>query len=236
MHAFWQIVRTELRLMGRDLTNLSFIVFFPAVMALVLGLQMPAGPSQTANALMMLAFGPMIFGIMAFPMSLVNYRERGMLRRLQITPISPLRYLLAQALVGLLLVLLGGLVVLILSVVVLKLPLPANPLGLIASFLVGAIAFSALGALLGSRIRNTRSIQVVSILVFGAMAVVLVSSTTSQSGLLQQIGAWVPARHLVQLIEANWLGLSFNIWPSLAVLALLTVVSLGSATKLFRWE
>lgn len=236
MRAFWRIMAIEWRLLSREITSFLFIVLFPALLVWLLGTQLPAGAKQAENAVSMLSLGPMLFGLMVFPMALVTYRERGMLRRLRMTPLSPAVYLVAQAVVGLVLVLVGGGLVLAVSRALFATPWPANPVMLLLAFALGGLAFIALGALLGSFIANTRTMQMLSVLVFGAMAFSLVMGASGGSSIGARIAALLPAHHLTALVRSFWLGGAPLAWGSLAALAAVAVVGLGAALALFRWE
>lgn len=236
MRAFWRIMAIEGRLISREFTSFLFIVLFPALLAWILGQQLPDGPKQTDNAVAMLSLGPMLFGLMSFPMALVTYRERGMLRRLRMTPLSPAVYLVAQAAVGLALVLIGGGLVLAVSRLLFGTPWPANPAMLLLAFALGGLAFIALGALLGSFIANTRTMQMLSVVAFGAMAFSLVLGGSGGTSIGARIAALLPAHHLTSLVRTFWLGGAPLAWGSLAALAGVIVVGLGGALALFRWE
>ena len=236
MRAFWRIMAIESRLISREITSFLFIVLFPALLAWLLGKQIQSSANQVSNAVAMLSLSPMLFGLMSFPMALVTYRERGMLRRLRMTPLSPAVYLVAQAVVGLALVLIGGALVIMVSRLVFNTPWPVQPALLLLAFALGGLAFIALGALLGSFIANTRTMQMLSVLVFGAMAFSLVLGQNGGTSVGSRIAAALPAHHLTSLVRTFWLGGAPLAWGSLAALAAVAVAGLAGALALFRWE
>jgi ABC-2 type transport system permease protein len=234
MRAFLKIVQTEFRLISREPTNLMFILLLPAAMAWIMGSNAPAGDT-TNLIIMMLGLSPMLFGLMTFPMLLVGYRERGMLRRLKITPLSPALYLVAQAFVGLLLVLVGGALVLGIGVGFFNIGLPRHPALLLGVFIIGTLSFIAIGALIGSVTSSSRTTQVVSVVVFGGMmvAMLLGGSSDSLTGILSQ---WLPTHHFSQLVQSFWVGSGAIIWSSILLLVGVSLAGFAGAAKLFRWE
>ncbi len=234
MRAFLKIVQTEFRLISREPTNLLFILLLPATMAWIIG-NNGSPATKTSTIMMMLGLSPMLFGLMTFPMLLVGYRERGMLRRLKITPLSPALYLVAQAFVGLLLVLAGGALVLGIGVGLFKIALPQHPLLLATVFIIGTLSFIAIGALIGSVTRSSRTTQVLSVVVFGGMMVALLmgGSSDSLAGIVSQ---WLPTHHFSQLVESFWVGSGAIIWSSILILVGVSLAGFAGAARLFRWE
>jgi ABC-2 type transport system permease protein len=211
-----------------------FIVLLPATMAWIVGGN-TAPAARTSTIMAMLGLSPMLFGLMTFPMLLVGYRERGMLRRLKITPLSPALYLVAQAFVGLLLVLLGGALVIGVGVGVFNTALPQHPALLAAGFALGALTFIAIGALIGSVTRTSRSAQVLSVVVFGGMMVALLLGGSADS-LAGSLSRWLPTHHFSQLVHSFWAGSGAIIWSSVLLLVGVGLASFAGAARLFRWE
>jgi ABC-2 type transport system permease protein len=136
--------------------------------------------------------------------------------------------------VGLVLVLIGGGLVVAVSRLVFGTPWPAQPALLLLAFALGGLAFIALGALLGSFIANTRTMQMLSVLVFGAMAFSLVLGQNGGTSIGSRIAAALPAHHLTALVRTFWLGGAPLAWGSLAALAAVTVAGLAGALETRR--
>ena len=201
-----KIATVEWKLMLREPVGFLFVLIFPSLMVLLLGLQRSDQQVVTARVLSFLGISPMIFGLMGFPITLVTYRERGMLRRLRVTPLSPLLYLIAQALVGTLIVVLGGLLLVIVGLTILRIAPPVQPLGVALAFLLGTLTFIAIGSFLSSVITTVRGLQVASTILFGGMMFVLfVANSPDPSPTVKAIAKWLPIEHMMRLVTGFWL-------------------------------
>lgn len=231
----------EWKLMLREPVGFLFVLIFPSLMVLLSGLQRSDQQVVTARVLSFLVFlgiSPMIFGLMGFPLTLVTYRERGMLRRLRVTPLSPLLYLIAQALVGTLIVVLGGLLQVIVGLTILRIAPPVQPLGVALAFLLGTLTFIAIGSFLSSVITTVRGLQVASTILFGGMIFVLfVANSPDPSPTVKAIAKWLPIEHMMRLVTGFWLPAAGTIaWESVLVLLAFIGASLLIAARLFRWD
>lgn len=233
-----KIATVEWKLMLREPVGFLFVLIFPSLMVLLLGLQRSDQQVVTARVLSFLGISPMIFGLMGFPITLVTYRERGMLRRLRVTPLSPLLYLVAQALVGTLIVVLGGLLLVIVGLTILRIAPPVQPLGVALAFLLGTLTFIAIGSFLSSVITTVRGLQVASTILFGGMMFVLfVANSPDPSPTVKAIAKWLPIEHMMRLVTGFWLPAAGTIaWESVLVLLAFIGASLLIAARLFRWD
>jgi len=233
-----KIATVEWKLMLREPVGFLFVLIFPSLMVLLLGLQRSDQQVVTARVLSFLGISPMIFGLMGFPITLVTYRERGMLRRLRVTPLSPLLYLIAQALVGTLIVVLGGLLLVIVGLTILRIAPPVQPLGVALAFLLGTLTFIAIGSFLSSVITTVRGLQVASTILFGGMMFVLfVANSPDPSPTVKAIAKWLPIEHMMRLVTGFWLPAAGTIaWESVLVLLAFIGASLLIAARLFRWD
>lgn len=226
-----QIARTEWRLQWRDPVSLAFIVLFPALMVWLNG--QPVAGQPPLAMLAMLVLGPIMFGMMALPTTIVGYRERGMLRRLRMTPLSPLTYLLVQVAIGAALTWLGGLLALLAGVLHYRITLPAQPLWLVAGFGLGALALIAVGTVIASVLRSTRTVQVASIILSGLLLLTMLLPADSVSP-LARISHLLPARMALDVMLNAW-------QPGAILLPLVGLLlwvggGLALAVRLFRWE
>ena len=101
---FLEAVRFEQARILRFFPTVFFSLAFPVMMLLIFGSVYGNEPSDLFGGLgtidasvpsyMMLVVA--VTGLMSFPLTLAEYRDRGVLRRLRVTPASPLTLLMAQ--------------------------------------------------------------------------------------------------------------------------------------------
>ena len=80
----------------------------------------------------------------------MKYREKGVLRRLSTTPANPWSLLTAQLTVNMGVAVVSVIVLIVVGNVVFQIPVPQDPLGFAAAFLLGMSALFALGLLVAA--------------------------------------------------------------------------------------
>jgi ABC-2 type transport system permease protein len=185
----------------------------------------------------LIAFTCSTFALQGLPTVLAGYRERGILRRLNATPVGAGRLLAAQLTVNLSMTLIAALGILIVGDAAFGVPLPGQPAGFILALILTAAAMLTLGLLVASLARTGR--------VAGAAGSMLFLPLMFFAGLwmpqammpaaLRRVGDDTPLGAAVSALQHSMSGQ----WPSasgLAILAGYTVVFGLLAWRLFRWE
>jgi ABC-2 type transport system permease protein len=240
------VVRTEARLFGRELGSLFWILLFPTILLLIIGLipdyrtpEDDLGGQRVIDlyASVCVVLAMIMAAIMAMPPVLAGYRETGVLRRLRTTPMHPASILGAQ--VGLHAAAVLASIVLALGAarVVYDVPLP-GALGwyAVCVVLATAAAFS-IGAVVTAVSSSTRVVQTVGTIVFFP--------------LMFTSGVWLPVQGMSgwvhDLVVATPLGASAEALNDslvghgpdavdLLVMAGWVAVLSAVAVRRFRWE
>src|SRR6201996_8919812 len=134
--AFRTLVRTEGRLLVREVVPLLWGIGFPMVLLCVMGV-FSHGPDKSLGGLslvavyepVLIAFTMATFALQGLPAVLAGYRERGILRRLNATPVGAGRLLGAQLIVNLGVALVSTVGVLLIGRLAFGVPLPGQPAG-----------------------------------------------------------------------------------------------------------
>ncbi|MFD9943447.1 ABC transporter permease [Nonomuraea sp. NPDC059023] len=232
MRAFVQLSLNELRLLARDPGSLFFMVAFP-LMLLVLN----SGnkrleiflPSYMA---MILAIG----GIAALPGIVATYRERKVLRRLAVTPISPVMLLGAQVSAQVVMGLVGSLVVIGAGMVVFGVAPPAHPLPLVLAFALSALMTCAIGFVIAAVAPRARTADLLGLTVMFPM-IFLAGAAIPREGLpetLRTVGDYLPLTQAVTAMREGWFGTPAA--PPLLLLTGIIIVCTAIAAFTFRWE
>jgi ABC-2 type transport system permease protein len=238
------LFRTELRLLLREPAILIWASIVPFTANVVMAI-LPAArePTEAFNGLsiwqtylpVLIIFSLSMLSIQSMPATVASYREAGILRRLQTTPVSPATLLAAL----LSLVVLVGLVMAALLVVVPLLwgnRIPGNPVAFALAVLLSLVCFVAVGACVTALAPSGR-------LAMGLGVVVTIVVWFSA-------GLWVP-----QAVMPVWMSTICDLLPGgaastlfyeamagsgpsvqpIAVLAGWTVATVTPAVRLFRW-
>lgn len=240
------VFKTETRLFFREPAIIFWILAFPTVLMVILGL-IPSFRDPDASlggrrvidlyvpVAVLLAL--IMAGLQAMPPVLTGYRERGILRRMSTTPVRP------QALLTAYLLLLGagsiGSAILVMAVgrLAFDVSLPDQLVGYLLALVLAAASALSLGALVCAVARTQKAAQAIgSAAFFPAMFTAGVwLPVQTMPDLLRKIVEYTPfgagSQALDQAMRGDWPG-----WAHLGVMALWTVVLTACAARWFRWE
>jgi ABC-2 type transport system permease protein len=242
--AFRNLVTVEARLMIREVVPLVWGAAFPMVLLSVIG-GFSDGPEKSLGGFslvasyvpVLIAFTCSTFALQGLPAVLTGYRERGILRRLNATPVGAGRLLGAQVTVNVSVALIATLGILVVGAAGFGVPLPRQPAGFVLAVALTAAAMVGLGLLIASLARNPRVAGAVGTMLFLALmffAGLWIPQATMPAG-LRRAGDDTPLGAAVAALQHSMAGQ----WPSAGGLALLAgyAVAFGLlAWRLFRWE
>ena len=174
-------------------------------------------------------------GLMTLPITLAGYRERGILRRFRASSVSASTLVGAQLTLAFLTFVAGTLVMAVVARLAYHAMLPQDILGVVVALLAGTAAFGAIGLLLATAIRTSRSAQGIGLLLFFTLW--LISGTAPPRAVLPRglgdVGGVLPLGHLVTAVQNAWFGFGWSV-TDLAVLAAYAIAAGVPALWLFR--
>ena len=154
MKGLAKLTLNEMRLFRRDPVTAFFALAFPTLLLVILG-RIPG--FAEANPLLggrraidlyvpiMLGFAMGMLGLQSLPLSLATYREKGILRRLAVTPLRPVRLIGAQMQMNLLMGLGAVATMLAVGRIAFDVSLPKQLVGFVLAFMLMAAALFAIG-------------------------------------------------------------------------------------------
>ncbi|MGC5054207.1 ABC transporter permease [Micromonospora sp. DT48] len=178
-----------------------------------------------------------IVGIVNMPSFLSYYRRSGILRRLGVTPASPVMVLAAQAVVSVLQSLVGIAVALVVAVLVFDAGLPTDPGPAVAVIALAMAAMYATGMIVAAVAPTPNSavaIGLVAFFVLGALGGMF-GGRDALPEPLAEVGGWLPFGAAVEAMSAVWAGTSVSA-TNLVGLGATVVSGAVVASALFRWE
>lgn len=244
------LMRTEARLFLRDPGAVFFALAFPTVLLLGMGHLIPGMRESVtdmpgfAGLEVIHLWGPVVVAtaiatvsLTTLPAYVSSYRENGVFRRLSTTPMRPKGVLAAHVAVS------GGALAVAVAVAVaggvltLDLPLPDNPLLVLAAFALATLALFAIGLIVAGLAPKASTASGIGMLLYFPM--------------LFFAGLWLPISQmpdtLATIATLTPLGAASSrhgtsppnqpaVIASLAALAGWTVVGYPVAAKVFRWS
>jgi ABC-2 type transport system permease protein len=178
-----------------------------------------------------------MLAISVLPNYLATYREKGILRRLSVTPVQPSGLLRAQLAMGLLMALGAVTLVIGIGAVVFGTALPEQFPGFLVAFVLAAVALYAVGFLIaavapsGKAAAGIGTVLWFPIMFFAGLWV----PREAMPDTLNRIGDFTPLGAGVQAMQDAWNGA----WPDRMHLAVMAAFAIGAslaAARLFRWE
>ena len=172
--------------------------------------------------------------------NIVEYRRKGILKRLFVTPIRPSQFIGGIAIARLVITVIQVTFLLGAAVVLLDVPVEGNLLELFALILIGSSIFLSLGFWMGSMAKTQQAIMLLGNLI--SLPQIFLSGVffpvDSMPGLLQPIASLLPLTFLVDAMrEVIVNGVSiFAQLPTLAGLAVWFALALTLAIRGFRWK
>lgn len=245
MKQLWKLTWTELKLGLREPLAAFFTLVMPVMLLVVFGgvfgnepLPFLAGYGQVDLSVPGY-FGMIIgtIGMISLPITLASYRQNGILRRLQATPLRPAAVLWAQVAVNVLMAALGMILLVVVGRLLYDLRPPQVSLALVPAIALGAFSFFAVGFTMAGVMPTPRSAQAVGMAIFFPMLFLSGAAMPRQimPEAVQRIAELLPLTHVVILLEDLWLAGSWNL-VSLAVVVGLLLVGLVVSRYTFRWE
>lgn len=170
----------------------------------------------------------------------VRYRKNGVLRRLRATPLTAFEFLAAQVAARLLVVMSVTVLVYLAANALLDVTMRGSHLTLFVTFLVGAACLTSVGLLVATRLK-TEELADGLLNLLSWPQLILSGVWFSLEGInpaARQLAEIMPLTHLVDAARRIMLdGAGFaEVLPQLGILAGLTVLLLGIAARLFRWN
>ena len=174
---------------------------------------------------------------MAMPETLADYRDRGILRRLRVSPLKPWQIIGAHAMTHLAMITVGLVLLVTVGGVAFGLRAPAGLGATVLAVVAAAASVLATGFLLASLLPTVRTTQAVAAgLYFPAIFISgAVYPRQAQPEFARRIGDLLPLTYAVEAIEQAWTAGTVY-WVAVGVLAGVTVVAATVAVRTFRWE
>jgi ABC-2 type transport system permease protein len=244
MRPLWKLTATEVKLFLREPAAVFFTLAFPLLLLWLNGgdRNRPQAELGGLGLIDVLVPGYVALilaeaGLTSLPGLLAGYRERGILRRLAVTPVSPARLLAAQLLAHLAVATVGAALVVGLGLLLFGLNPPRAPAGLLAAYLLGAGALFAIGFVVAALVPTPRTAEAAGLVLFFPM-IFLSGAVVPREALsdgMRRLGEALPLTPVVGSLRAAWTGGGPGLL-TLGVLAAIIVVATAVAARTFRWE
>ena len=245
MKRFLSMYRVEQKLFLRTPDVILFCLAMPLVVFVVITM-ITGGKNAADSGLTYLqssyvslsTVGICCSAFMSIPITVVELRSQGILRRMYCSPCSPARLLACDTICSGVVAALSTLILTIAAVVFFSYRMPGNVFAYIALWLLTMISMFSIGLMVASLCRTTKSMNVATSLLYFPM--LLFSGATIPAEVfpagLQAVAGWMPLGVGIRLLKTASMGCYDNIILPVVTLSAITVICGGVAVKTFRWE
>jgi ABC-2 type transport system permease protein len=235
-----RLVRTELTLMRRDPLTLTFVFVFPVVTMLIIGGSFGtkpdvafggANPSHwyVASYLTVVIAAT---GLIMLPVHLASYRERGVLRRFAAAGFPRWSFAFAQVVTGLVTIAAASAILLAVAAPIYGVPSLHDGWRVVVGLVLGSLAFTSIGVVLGTLLPSARAAQAVGLLLFFPSFLLGAGGPPPHvmGSALRHVAGFLPLTWVTNAVREPWLALGTGS-TSLALVAAIAVVGAVVAAR-----
>jgi ABC-2 type transport system permease protein len=241
-----KLTLTETKLFFREPIGVFFALAFPPLLLVILG-SVPAfrEPSPDLGGGRMIdLYSPIVIAmsiamlaLSGLPQLLATYREKGILRRMAITPVRPIAMLTAQLVMCAVMSVATTAVVLAVGRIAFDIALPRQIAGYVVAYLLSAVASLAIGLLIAALAPSGKGAGAIGSLLFFPVLFFagLWLPRAGMPEVLRRISDFTPLGAGVQSLQ----DAAGGAWPQLlhvAVMLMWTLAAGALAARFFRWE
>ena len=247
MKRFLILLKNEGRLSLRDMNMPIFALAMPLIILTVLGMlygRAEAAPGAPYTFLEQ-SFGAVCAvsmcagGLMGLPMVVSDYRERKILKRFRVTPMSPALLLAVEVAMYMLYCAASLALCAVAAVCFWGVRLPGHPAAFLGAWLLTMVSTLSIGMLVGGVAKDSRQAGVIASILYFPMLVF--SGTTLPLEVMPEAMRAVmrvfPLTQGIELMKRTFVGMQApDALLPVAVMLMVTAVCSGLSVRFFRWE
>jgi ABC-2 type transport system permease protein len=247
MKSLKMLTLTDIRLFLREPIGAFFTLAFPALMVLLFGSMYGNTPVEMFGGygtmdISMAGYTALILAtvsLMNIPITTASYRETGVLRRLKVTPLKPLTYIVADLTSNLLATTLGMLIVVLMGVLIYHVRFEGRVWAVALALVYSFLAMASIGYLIASVAPSARSAQIIGLVILYPM--IFLSGAGMPLEILpesiRKLSNFLPLTYAVKLLRGAWFDVPLSeLWPAIVILGVTTLVCGAVATYFFKWD
>lgn len=247
MKTFNKMLKIESRLSLRDMNMPIFAIIMPLVIMVILGIIYGRKPAFDGAGYTFLeqSFGALSTisicagGVMGLPILVSDYRERKILKRLKVTPVSPAMILSVQVVIYTLYSALSLLLLWIVARLFLGFRMHGSWLTFFGGWFLVLISMLSIGMMVGGIAKNSKRASVIASILYFPMLIFSGATLPYEvmPAAMKKVCDILPLTQGIKLLKAASLGLPIdNVLISIFVIAALAVICIVISLKSFKWE
>lgn len=246
MKRFFIYLKTELKLSLRDMNMVIFAVIMPLIVFIIFGIVYGVKPAYDGANYTALeqSFGAVsaiaicASGLMGIPLAVSGLREMKILKRLRVTPVSPV-FILGVELAMYVIYCTVSIALLAIAALCWGVRVHGSIWAFLGSWFLTMISTHSVGMLVGGVAKNTKQASIIACILYFPMLVL--SGTTLPIEVMpkamQQVVSVFPLTQGITMMKNMFLGIgASSIVLPICVMLVVTVICSALSVCFFRWE
>ena len=247
MKAFKTMLKNEMKLSLRDMNMVIFAICIPLVVLIILGVIYGNKSAfdgaeytfleQSFGALTTIAI--CAGGVMGLPLVVSDYRNRKILKRFKVTPVSPAMILAVQVVIYTIYSVASLILLYIVSALFFGFHMGGSMIAFLGGYLLVMLSIFSIGMMVGGISPNSQTASVIASLLYFPMLIFSGATLPYEvmPNALQKVADVLPLTQGIKLLKAASLGLPIeNVFVPIIVMAVLAVICIGVSLRFFKWE
>ncbi|GMQ57067.1 ABC transporter permease [Vallitalea sediminicola] len=247
MKTFQTMLKTELKLSLRGMDMFIFAICMPLVVLIILGIIYGNNPAFDGAEFTFLeqSFGALTTisicagGVMGLPLVVSDYRSKKILKRFQVTPISPTMILLVQVVIYTLYSVTSLLLIYLAATLFFDFKFNGSWLQFLIGYILVMLSMFSIGMMVGGIAPNVKSASMISSILYFPMLIFSGATLPYEvmPEALQKVSDILPLTQGIKILKSASLGLTIDntIFP-IIIMVFLAVVCISISIKFFKWE
>ena len=242
---FFNMYKVEQRLFFRSPDVIIFNLAMPSITFLIISLI--AGNKAAGNQGLtflqssyaaLSTVGICCSAFMSIPITIVDYRSQGVLKRMYCSPCSPARLLVCDTIASGIMAIISTLILTLIAIIFFGYTMVGNVMIYIGLWFLTMISMFSIGLTVASLCRTTKSMNIVTSLLYFPM--LLFSGATIPAEIfpkgLRFFADILPLGVGINLLKSASIGQYENIILPIIILSFITAICTFIAVKFFKWE
>ena len=178
-------------------------------------------------------------GLMGLPLVVAEYRERKILKRFQVTPVSPVMLLAVEFTIYVIYAAVSMLTLFPVARLFWNVTIHGSTLAFLGSWLLTMVSTLSIGMMVGGIAKNEKTASVIACVLYFPMLIFSGATLPLEvmPEMMQKAIRVLPMTQGIQLMKETSLGLPVgNVWLPIVAMGAVTVLCTGIAVKCFKWE
>lgn len=247
MSTFSTLFKNEMKLNIRNMNMVIFAVIMPLVILVILGFIYGTKPAAEGAEYTFLeqSFGALCTvsicagGLMGLPLVVAEYRERKILKRFRVTPVSPLMLLFVEFSIYVVYCIVSMITLFLAAVLIWNVRINGSMAAFLGSWLLTMVSTLSIGMMVGGIAKKSKSAGVIASVLYFPMLIFSGATLPYEvmPTIMQKIVSVFPLTQGIELMKAAFLGLTAeNGRFAVVVMLAVTVICTGIAVRFFKWE